>query len=68
MKGAKRVTAGLIDPDGCHAYDRDLGCDHIGDRAYHGLVNVDVAQAQGCGDNPNVGDGGLLPPTMPPLR
>ena len=33
----------------CHASERDISCcDHIGDCAYHGLVNLDVAQGQGC--------------------
>ena len=32
----------------CHASERDISCcDHIGDCAYHGLVNLDVAQGQG---------------------
>ena len=50
--------AGLIDPGGrCHAYERDLSCcDHIGDCAYHGLVNLYVAQGQGrYGVSPNAG-------------
>ena len=44
------------DPPGgrCHACERDISCcDHIGDYAYHGLVNLDVAKGQGCyGGNP----------------
>jgi hypothetical protein len=42
---------------GCHACGRNLSCcDHVGDGAAHGLVNLDVAQGQGrCGGNANAG-------------
>ena len=38
----------------CHASEPDISCcDPIGDCAYHGLVNLDIAQGQGCyGGNP----------------
>jgi len=55
MKSANNYC-GLIDPGGrCHAYGRALSCcDHIGNCASDGLVNLDVAQGQGrYGDNPN---------------
>ena len=41
----------------CHASERDISCcDHSGDCVYHGLVNLDVAQGQGChGGNPTAG-------------
>ena len=51
-------SCGADRPGGrCHASERDISCcDHIGDCAYHGLVNLDVAQGQGCYDgNPTAG-------------
>jgi len=42
------------DRPGGRCHGRDISCcDHIGDCAYHGLVNLDVAKGQGCyGGNP----------------